>query len=123
MADGAYRLGALDVTVADGVARLTGSDTIAGSTATMDHIFRYAVQHSGLPFLDGVLAAVRQTSANPAAALRLTDVGRLAPSFWADLVGLDADLTVDGVMRRGSWITAPVGGAVPVGSTAPHDRH
>ena len=119
MADGAYRLGALEVTVADGVARLTGSDTIAGSTATMDQIFRYAVQHSGLPFLDGVLAAVRQTSANPAAALALTDVGRLAPGLWADLVMLDTDLTVDGVMRRGSWITAPVAGAVPVGSTAP----
>ena len=28
-----------------------------------------------------------------------------------------------GQWRRGSWITAPVGGAVPVGSTAPHDRH
>ncbi|HYN72883.1 MAG TPA: hypothetical protein VES60_10305 [Nakamurella sp.] len=41
----------------------------------MDHIFRYALQHSGLPLLDGVLAAVRQTSANPAAALGLTDVG------------------------------------------------
>lgn len=92
MADGAYRLGALDVTVANGVARLTGSDIIAGSTATMDHIFRYAVRHSGLPLLDGVLAAVRQTSANPAAALGLAEVGRLAPGYWADLVVLDADL-------------------------------
>ena len=119
MADGAYRLGALAVTIADGVARLTGSDTIAGSTATMDHIFRYAVRHSGLPLFDGVHAAVRQTSANPAAALGLTDVGRLAPGYSADLVVLDDDLTVDGVLRQGSWITAPVGGAVPVDSAAP----
>jgi len=36
-----------------------------------------------------------------------------------DLVVLDDDLTVDGVLRQGSWITAPVGGAVPVDSAAP----
>ena len=33
--DGEYRLGALDVTVSDGVAKLAGTETIAGSTATM----------------------------------------------------------------------------------------
>ncbi len=38
--DGGYRLGALDVDVAGGVARLAGTDTIAGGTATMDVLFR-----------------------------------------------------------------------------------
>jgi N-acetylglucosamine-6-phosphate deacetylase len=85
----------------------------------MDHIFRYAVRHSGLSLFDGVLAAVRQTSANPAAALGPTHVGRLVPGFCADLVVSDSDLTVDGVLRQGSWITAPVGGVVPVDSAAP----
>jgi N-acetylglucosamine-6-phosphate deacetylase len=104
MADGAYRLGALDVTVAGGVARIAGSDTIAGSTATMDHIFRYAVAHAGLPFLDAVRAAVRQTSTTPAAVLGLDDVGRLTPGRRADLVVLDAALHVQGVLRRGAWV-------------------
>ncbi len=34
MSDGAYRLGSLAVDVTDGVARVAGTDTIAGSTAT-----------------------------------------------------------------------------------------
>jgi N-acetylglucosamine-6-phosphate deacetylase len=106
MPDGAYRLGALAVTVAAGVARLTGSDTIAGSTATMDHIFRYAVQHSGLPADQALLAAVRQTSVTPAAALGLGSVG-LVGGGLADLVVLDADLAVQGVLARGTWVDLP----------------
>ena len=108
MADGAYRLGALDVTVAGGVARITGSDTIAGSTATMDHIFRYAVAHAGLPFLDAVRAAVRQTSTIPAAVLGLDDVGQLTPGRRADLVVLDGVLQLRAVMRAGDWIQPPI---------------
>ena len=71
MADGGYRLGSLAVDVVGGVARVAGTDTIAGSTATMDHVFRYAVAHSGLPHDDALLAAVRQSSVNPARALGL----------------------------------------------------
>jgi len=108
MADGAYRLGALDVTVAGGVARITGSDAIAGSTATMDHIFRYAVAHAGLPFLDAVRATVRQTSTIPAAVLGLDDVGQLTPGRRADLVVLDGGLQLRAVMRAGDWIQPPI---------------
>ena len=75
MADGAYRLGSLTVDVVDGVAKVAGTDTIAGSTATMDHVFRYAVENSGLPRDDALLAAVRQSSVNPARALGLPDGG------------------------------------------------
>ena len=46
--DGSYRIG-LEVEVADAVAHLAGTDTIAGSTATMDRLFRFAVAHSELP--------------------------------------------------------------------------
>src|SRR4029077_3517882 len=49
MAEGVYHLGPVAVGVVDGVARVAGTDTIAGSTATMDHQFRFAVKHSGLP--------------------------------------------------------------------------
>lgn len=48
MTDGPYRIGPLAVQVTDGVAHLAGTDTIAGSTATMDRLFRFAVQHCGL---------------------------------------------------------------------------
>jgi N-acetylglucosamine-6-phosphate deacetylase len=103
MADGAYRLGSLAVDVVGGVARVAGTDTIAGSTATMDQVFRYAVTHSGLPRDDAVLAAVRQSSVNPARAMGLPAAG-LAVGAAADLVVLDADLSVTGVLRQGSWV-------------------
>jgi N-acetylglucosamine-6-phosphate deacetylase len=107
MADGGYMLGPLAVQVTDGVARVAGTDTIAGSTATMDHIFRYAVANSGLPRQEALLAAVRQSSVNPARALGLPAAG-LSVGAAADLVVLDDALAVIGVLHQGSWITQPV---------------
>lgn len=106
MSDGTYRLGPLAVDVVDRVARVAGTQTIAGSTATMDHQFRFAVQHSGLGRDEALLAAVRQASINPARALGLPATG-LVPGAAADLVALDADLAVTCVLRRGSWAVAP----------------
>ena len=88
MADGAYRIGPLAVEVADQVAHLAGTDTIAGSTATFDRLFGFAVEHSGLPREEALLAAVRQSSVNPARALGLTSPV-LGPGNPADLVVLD----------------------------------
>ncbi|WNG94433.1 N-acetylglucosamine-6-phosphate deacetylase [Mycobacterium sp. ITM-2016-00318] len=104
MSDGRYWLGPLAVDVVGGVARVADSQTIAGSTATMDHQFRFAVQHSGLPRDEALMAAMRQSSSNPARALGLPG-GELAAGTPADLVVLDADLAVSAVMRRGSWVT------------------
>jgi N-acetylglucosamine-6-phosphate deacetylase len=106
MADGAYLLGSLTVDVVSGVARVAGTDTIAGSTATMDHVFRYAIAHSALPHDDALLAAVQQSSVNPARALGLPDTG-LTVGASADLVVLDAQLAVTGVLHHGSWVTRP----------------
>ena len=106
MADGPYRLGPLAVDVVDGVAHVAGTQTIAGSTATMDRLFRFVVCHSGLPRDEALLQAVRQVSVNPARALGLADAG-LAPGSAADLVVLDDELNVAGVLRRGSWIVEP----------------
>jgi N-acetylglucosamine-6-phosphate deacetylase len=106
MADGVYHLGPLAVDVVDGVARVAGSDTIAGSTATMDRVFRFAVTHSGLPLDEALMLAVRQASVNPAAALGLPAAG-LVPGASADLVVLDSVLEVAGVLRRGAWVVEP----------------
>ncbi len=106
MADGAYRLGALAVDVVDRVAHIAGTDTIAGSTATMDRLFRFAVAHCGLAADEALLLAVRQSSINPARALGLPGAG-LALGAHADLVVLDADLAVAGVMQRGTWMVEP----------------
>lgn len=103
MPDGTYRLGGMQVEVADRVARLAGTDTIAGSTATMDAVFRFAVVHSGLARDEALLQAVRQASINPARSLGLPEAG-LGPGAAADLVVLDDELEVTAVLQRGVWV-------------------
>lgn len=110
MADGGYRIGPLDVEVCDGVAHLAGTDTIAGSTATMDRLFRFAVTHSELPRDEALQLAVRQSSINPARALGLS-CPELRAGTSADLVVLDGDLAVSAVMRQGRWIPESISDA------------
>lgn len=106
LADGSFRLGTLDVDVADHVARVRGMSTIAGSTATMDRIFRAAVDRSTSD--DALAAAVQMTATTPARTLGLTDVGSISPGLRADLVVLDADLAVHAVMASGQWLDEPI---------------
>ncbi|MEV6261139.1 N-acetylglucosamine-6-phosphate deacetylase [Streptomyces sp. NPDC051784] len=104
--DGNYQLGPLAVEVKDGVARLVEGGSIAGSTLTLDTAFRRAVTIDKLPVED----VVRSISANPARLIGMYDrVGSLEPGKDADLVVLDADFTLRGVMRRGEWIVRPAG--------------
>ena len=106
MSDGAYELGSVAVDVADGVAHVAGSDTIAGSTATMDQLVRFAIANGDSDPDRALLAAVRQTSVTPARALGLPEAG-LAVDTAADLVVLDDALGVAGVMRQGRWVHDP----------------
>jgi N-acetylglucosamine-6-phosphate deacetylase len=110
MRDGAYRIGPLEVDVCDGVAHLAGTDTIAGSTATMDRLFRFAVTHSKLPRDEALQLAVRQSSINPARALGLS-APELRPGAAADLVVLDGDLEVSAVLRHGEWTAESISDA------------
>lgn len=103
MADGAYRIGPLAVEVADAVARLAGTDTIAGSTATMDRLFGFALAHCGLDPDDALLLAVLQSSVNPARALGLPSPV-LRAGAGADLVVLDEQFGVRDVLVRGEWV-------------------
>ncbi len=102
--DGAFRLGGVDVDVVAGVARVRGTPTIAGSTATMDRLFRTAVGTLGPDTDDALTAAVRMTSTTPARALGLGDVGDLRAGCHASLVVLNRELRVTRVMDRGRWM-------------------
>ncbi|MGH9275701.1 MAG: N-acetylglucosamine-6-phosphate deacetylase, partial [Acidimicrobiales bacterium] len=98
--DGTHRLGHLDIEVRDGVARLAGHDTLAGSTLTMDAALRNAVA-AGLSLAD----ASRASSSVPARVLRLAErTGSITVGRAADLVVLDGDLSVTAVMARGEPI-------------------
>ncbi|BBY84837.1 N-acetylglucosamine-6-phosphate deacetylase [Mycolicibacterium tokaiense] len=107
VADGRYYLGPLAVDVTAGVARVAGTDTIAGSTATMDQVLRNAVAASGVPLDEALPIAVAQSSCNPAQALGLPAAAGLAVGAPADLVVLDAHLSVTAVLRKGVWVIAP----------------
>ncbi|MEU6986884.1 N-acetylglucosamine-6-phosphate deacetylase [Streptomyces sp. NPDC046324] len=102
--DGRYMLGTLAVEVKDSVARLVEGGSIAGSTLTLDRAFKRAATVDGLP----VESVVQAISANPARVLGIDDrVGSLEPGKDADLVVLDADFDVKGVMRKGTWVVEP----------------
>ena len=91
------------VRVRGGRAELADGSSLAGSTLTLDHALRQAVR-AGIEFR-AALAAVTST---PARALGLGHVcGTIAPERDADLVVLDDDIAVRGVMRGGAWVVSP----------------
>lgn len=104
--DGAFRLGTMPIEVESGVARVRGTSTIAGGTATMDRLFR-TVAGFGADADAALAAAVRMTSTTPARALGLDRVGELRAGYAADLVALDRDLRVAAVMAHGNWRPRP----------------
>ncbi|MFJ9829015.1 N-acetylglucosamine-6-phosphate deacetylase [Streptomyces sp. NPDC101160] len=102
--DGRYMLGPLEVEVKDSVARLVEGGSIAGSTLTLDRAFKRAATIDGLP----VESVVQAISANPAKLLGVYDrVGSLEAGKDADIVVLDAEFEVKGVMRKGEWLVEP----------------
>jgi N-acetylglucosamine-6-phosphate deacetylase len=102
-ADGDYRLGTLNVTVARGLAVLSGTTRIAGSTLTQDAALRIAVDRARLP----PATAVEALTLTPARVLgREHDLGLLRPGYAADAVLLDHDWSVRGVWADGAPIAA-----------------
>ncbi len=98
--DGTFVLGGQEVHVRDGEARLASTDSLAGSTLTMDQALRRAVKASGLSVEQASAAA----STNPARLLGLdASIGSIAVGRRGDLVVLDDDLEVTAVMAGGVW--------------------
>ena len=97
MPDGRYRLGSLEVSVSGGVCR-NAEGKLAGSTLTLDRAVRHMV-NLGV----GLADALRMATSNPAGVIGLSArKGILAAGADADMVLLDAQLHVAGVMTRGA---------------------
>ncbi|MEP6481396.1 MAG: N-acetylglucosamine-6-phosphate deacetylase [Rhodoglobus sp.] len=96
--DGDYRLGSLNVSVREGMALLSGTQTLAGSTLTQDAALRCAINDAGIEPRDAIAALTHV----PASALGLGHRhGLLATGYAADAVVLDRSWQVTGVWADG----------------------
>jgi N-acetylglucosamine-6-phosphate deacetylase len=93
--DGSFRLGPVEVTVTQGVAR-TPEGKLAGAVRPLACGLRMLIE-LGVPLVDAVAAV----TSRPARLLGRTDAGRLTLGGPADLVVLDEDFAVVQVMRDG----------------------
>ena len=86
---GAYQLGGHDIEIGeDGLARLKGTETIAGSTLFLNRGLKILVEEAMVPFD----AALNSCTINPARCLGVDDrKGRIAAGLDADLVRLADD--------------------------------
>jgi N-acetylglucosamine-6-phosphate deacetylase len=95
---GQHRLGIVELSVVDGVAR-RADGTIAGSVLSMAEALQ-AVVEAGASFDQAVAAA----TSRPAALLGRDDVGRLLPGARADVVVLDDSLAVTTTLLSGTAV-------------------
>ena len=96
LGDGTYRLGGLDIEIADGVARGPAGE-LAGSTLTMLEAVRN-LHALGASFEDAVGAATEV----PARVLRNPTVGRIAVGLPADVLVLTEELELERVLVEGT---------------------
>lgn len=97
--DGEYDSAGLKVSVRNGRVR-TAEGVIAGSTMTMDRVFKFLVDELGINFID----ASKMTSLNAARSIGVDDlVGSIETGKAADIVAIDNnDYEVSFVMKNGT---------------------
>jgi N-acetylglucosamine-6-phosphate deacetylase len=96
-----FCMGSAEGVVHAGVALTPDGCSFCGSTSFLSDVLRFCVKGARIPLVD----AVRMAATTPARVLGVGDtVGRLAPGQNADLLVLDDDLMVKGVMQGGHWV-------------------
>lgn len=101
-ADGAYKLGALDVNVVNGHARLVSNGAIAGSTLTLEVAVARAITQLGMSPVDAVeaatLTAARAFGFDKPNAVTGAPIGLITKGFAADY----------NVLRLADWVVERV---------------
>ncbi len=97
---GGYQLGGHDIVIGeDGLAKLAGTDTIAGSTLNMNKGLRIMIEKAGIP----VETAINACTINPARCIGADDrKGKICAGYDADLVVLDKEYNVVQTYCRGT---------------------
>ncbi len=88
------------IVVEDGVAKLPDRLSFAGSTATMDRVYRTMAEAIGRD----MVALSKMASTTPARTMGLKDRGEIAVGKRADLVLLDENLEIKNVLIKGELI-------------------
>lgn len=98
-----YQLGGHDIEITkEGLAKLAGTDTIAGSTLRMNEGLRILIEEAGVP----VETAVAACTINPARVLCVDDrKGKICAGYDADLTVLDEQYQVLATYCRGKLFT------------------
>jgi N-acetylglucosamine-6-phosphate deacetylase len=103
MPDGELTLGKVSVVVQDGVAKLKGSELLAGSTLTMNRAYKFLMDNFEVSPVD----AVAYFSGNPAKIYKLANVGSIEVGKRANFVIVNTDNEVIDVVFDGE-IVSPI---------------
>ena len=85
------------VIIEDGVAKLPDRTAFAGSIATTNRLVRNMVELADVPLTQ----AVRMASATPARVMGMTNKGRIAADYQADILFFDQNIDVSAVYLKG----------------------
>lgn len=103
MPDGELNLGKVSVVVQDGVAKLKGSELLAGSTLTMNRAYKFLMDNFEVSPVD----AVAYFSGNPAKIYKLASVGSIEVGKRANFVVVNTANEVVSVVFEGE-IVSPI---------------
>jgi N-acetylglucosamine-6-phosphate deacetylase len=101
MPDGELTLGNVSVIVKNGVAKLVGSELLAGSTLTMDRAYKYLMDN----FKVTPVEAVAYFSGNPAKIYNLENVGSIEVGKLANFVVVNNMNEVVSVIQAGETVS------------------
>ncbi len=100
---GVYDLGGHEIEInEDGLALLKGTNTIAGSTLSMNKGLKFLIEEAKVT----PSFAINAATINPARALKVADrKGKIAAGYDADIAVLDKEYEVIGTFCRGQFFT------------------